>query len=76
MSSRSSLAALEERLQLLEMEAAVQRASIAAAVASLSERRTLVWGATAARLGMRLLAIPRVRWLIFGSVLAKLQRRR
>jgi hypothetical protein len=35
-----------------------------------------VWGATAARLGMRLLAIPRVRWLIFGSVLAKLQRRR
>jgi hypothetical protein len=76
MSFRSSLATLEERLQLLEMEAAVQRASIAAGVASLSERRTLVWGATAAQLGMRLLAIPRVRWLIFGSVLAKLRRGR
>jgi hypothetical protein len=76
MRRRSTLTALEERLQLLEMEAAVQRASIAASVASLSERRSLVWGATAARFGMRLLAIPRVRWLIFGSVLAKLRRGR
>jgi hypothetical protein len=76
MSYKASLGALEERLQLLEMEAAVQRASIAAAVASVTERRSLVWGATAARLGMRLLAVPRVRWLILGSVLAKLRRRR
>ncbi len=76
MSYRASLAALEERLQLLEMEAAVQRASIAAAVATLNERRGLVWGATAARFGMRLLAIARLRWLIFGSVLAKLRRGR
>jgi uncharacterized coiled-coil protein SlyX len=76
MSHKASLAAFEERLQLLEMEAAMQRASIAAAAASLRERRSLVWGATAARLGMRLLAVPRVRWLIFGSVLAKLRRRR
>jgi hypothetical protein len=71
----SALAALEQRLQLLEMEAAVQRASIAVAVASVGERRSLVWGTTAARFGMRLLAIPRVRWLIFGTVLAKLRRR-
>jgi hypothetical protein len=76
MRRKSPLAVLEDRLQLLEMEAAVQRASIAAAVASITERPSLVWGATAARLGMRLLAIPRVRWLIFGSVLAKLRRRR
>ena len=30
----------------------------------------------AARMGLRLLAVPRVRWLIFGSVLAKLRRQR
>jgi hypothetical protein len=73
---KHSLNAIEERLRLLEMEAAVQRASLAASVSVLAERRTLVWGATAARLGLRLLAIPRVRWLIFASVLAKLRRKR
>jgi hypothetical protein len=73
---KHTLRALEERLQLLEMEAAVQRASLAASVSALAERRTLVWGAAAARVGVRLLAVPRVRWLIFGSVLAKLRRRR
>jgi uncharacterized coiled-coil protein SlyX len=71
-----ALQAIEERLELLEMEAAVQRASIAASFAALGERRSLVWGATAAKLGLRLLAVPRVRWLIFGSVIAKLRRGR
>jgi uncharacterized coiled-coil protein SlyX len=71
-----ALQAIDDRLQLLEMEAAVQRASIAASFAALTERRSLVWGAAAARFGLRLLAVPRVRWLIFGSVLAKLRRKR
>lgn len=76
MKRKHSRHAIDERLQLLEMEAAVQRASLAASMSALSERRTLVWGAAAARLGLRLLAVPRVRWLIFGSVLAKLRRKR
>lgn len=71
-----ALQAIEERLQLLEMEAAVQRASVAASFTALSERRSVVWGTMAAKLGLRLLAVPRVRWLIFGSVLAKLRRQR
>ena len=76
MKRKSSLMAFDQRLQLLEMEAAMQRASLAASITALAERRTLAWGATAARMGLRLLAVPRVHWLIFGSVLAKLRRKR
>lgn len=76
MKRRQKLQAFEQRLQLLEMEAAVQRASLAASASAIAERRSLVWGTAAARFGLRLLAVPRVRWLILGSVLAKLRRKR
>jgi hypothetical protein len=66
---------LEQRLRLLEAEAGVQRAGLAATLASLEKRRALAWGGKAATLGFRLLATPRVRWLIAANVLARLKRK-
>ena len=65
----------EERLKLLEAEADLQRASLAATFSSWEKRRALAWGGTLATWGLRALATPRVRWLIAASVLSRLKRR-
>lgn len=65
-----------ERLQLLEMEAALQRASLAATLAKLEKRRALAWGGQAASWGARLLATPRVRWLLAAGLFSRLKRKR
>lgn len=64
-----------ERLQLLEMEAGLQRAALAATFESWERRRALAWGGQAATWGLRILSNPRVRWLIAASVLSRLKRR-
>jgi hypothetical protein len=66
----------EERLRLLEMEASLQRASLAVTLANLQQRRALAWGGKAASWGWRLLATPRVRWLIAANLLTRLKRKR
>ena len=65
----------ERRLLLLEAEAGVQRAALAATFASLEKRRALEWGGKAATWAYRLLATPRVRWLVAASVLSRLKRK-
>lgn len=75
MNARQAEALALERLQLLEVEAAVQRAALAATFVELQERGALAWGGRLAGWGFKLLAIPRVRWLITASVLSRLRRR-
>jgi hypothetical protein len=65
----------ERRLRLLETEAGVQRAALAATFASLEKRRALEWGGKAATWAYRLLATPQVRWLLAANVLSRLKRK-
>ena len=65
----------EERLKLLEMEANLQRASLAATLENLQKRRALAWGGKAATWGFRLLATPQVRWLLATNILTRLKRK-
>jgi hypothetical protein len=58
------------------MEAALQRVELAATFAQWERRKHLVRGTTLAGWGFRLLAQPRIRWLIATSLLARLRRRR
>lgn len=67
---------LEERMRLLEVEAGVQRAALTATFAKWQERRLLAVGSTIATWGWKLMSIPRVRWLVAATVLAKLKKRR
>jgi hypothetical protein len=76
MSLRTAQRLATERLQLLEMEAGLQRAALAATFASLEKRRALAWGGKVATWGFRLLATRNVRWLIAANVLSRLRRRR
>ena len=75
MKGRSSAAVLEERERLLQIEAGLQRATLAATFAKWQERRLLAVGSTLASWSWRLLAVPRIRWLVAGSVLAKFRGR-
>jgi hypothetical protein len=65
----------EQRLRLLEVEAGIQRAELAATLAGLEKRRALAWGGKVASWSWRVLSTPRVRWLIAANVLARLKRR-
>jgi hypothetical protein len=65
----------EQRLRLLEVEAGVQRADLAATLAGLEKRRALAWGGKVATWGVRLFSQPRARWMIAASVLARLKRK-
>jgi hypothetical protein len=61
---RRRSAVIEQRLQVLEMEAAVQRTTLAATIAEWEERRTLTWVVGAAKIAGGLLAGPTARWLL------------
>jgi hypothetical protein len=75
MSGREAERLAEERMQLLEMEATLQRAALAATFDQLGHRRALAWGGTVARWGFRVLAQPRLRWMIAANILSRLTRR-
>lgn len=75
MSLRAAERLAEERLQLLEIEAGVQRAALNATFASWEKRRALAWGGQVASWGWRALSSPRVRWLIAANVMSRLRRR-
>jgi len=75
MSFRETERLAEERLKLLEMEASLQRAALAATFATWQKRRTLEWGGKVATWGFRLLATPKIRWLIATGIMSKLRRR-
>ena len=68
--------AIERRLQLLELEAQLQRATLAATFAEWQDRRSLVWLTGAGRIALRMFATPRVRWLVLTTILRRLRRKR
>lgn len=76
MSLRHAERAAEERLQLLELEASVQRSELADTFVQWEKRKALAWGARIAGWGFRLFAQPRIRWLIATTVLSRLRRHR
>jgi len=76
MSDRQSTL-LAERRQLLEIEAQIQRATLAASLATLEERRSLAWGATLASTALKAFGgAPRLKWIVAASILNKFRNRR
>jgi hypothetical protein len=67
---------IARRRELLELEAQLQRVTLAATLAEWEDRRSLAWLAGAGRIGLRLLATPRVRWFVLAAVLRRLRRKR
>jgi len=66
---------IARRQELLELEAEVQRAALAATFARLEQRRAISWAAAAGRTLLRVLTMPRVRWLLVAAVLRRLRRK-
>jgi hypothetical protein len=66
---------IEQRLQALEMEAAVQRATLAATLEQWQQRRTLTWVMEAARMAGGVLSGPTGRYLLTALVMRLLGRR-
>ena len=75
--SRADRAAqLAQRRRLLELEANLQRATLAATFETWRKRRALAWGTALGAAGVGLLRVPRLRWLLFASVAARLKKHR
>jgi hypothetical protein len=64
-----------ERMRLLEIEARLQRAELAATFDKWEKRKTLAWGRTLATWGFRMFARPRIRWLIATTLLSRMRGR-
>lgn len=67
---------LEERARLLAMEADLQRATLAATFRKWQDRKLLAVGSTVATWAWKLLAVPKIRWLVVATVLSRLRGRR
>ncbi len=65
---------IARRQELLELEAEVQRAALAARLARWERRRVLGWAADASRILFRALAHPRLRWLLVAAAMRGLRR--
>jgi hypothetical protein len=76
MKPRDKARLLDGRMQLLEVEAGLQRAALSATFAKWQERRLLAVGSTVATWGWRLLSVPKIRWMVAAAVLAKFRKRR
>jgi hypothetical protein len=61
---RSRASVITQRLQMLEMEAAVQRTTLAATFAQWEQRRTLNFVVGAAKIAGGLLAGPTAKWVL------------
>jgi len=59
---------IERRLQLLELEAELQRATLAATIAQWEQKRLLNWASGAGRIALRALSSPRIRWLLLAAL--------
>jgi hypothetical protein len=66
---------IEQRLQVLEMEAAVQRTTLAATLGQWQQRRTLTWVIDAAKMAGNVLAGPTARYVITALVMRLLRGR-
>jgi len=74
-SSKAAARAIEERERLLVLEAGLQRAALAASFAKWEDKKLLAIGSTLITWGWKLLAVPRVRWLVAAALLSKLRKR-
>jgi hypothetical protein len=72
--SRSTM--ITQRLQVLEMEAAVQRATLAATFAQWEQRRALNFVVGAAKIAGGILAGPSARWLLTALLMRVIRGRR
>jgi hypothetical protein len=67
--------AIAQRLQVLEMEAAVQRATLAATFAQWEQRRTLNFVVGAAKIAGGMLVGPTAKWLLTALLMRVLRGR-
>ncbi len=75
MSGRERARRIARRQELLELEAEVQRAELAATFARWEQRRPLAWAVGAGWTLLQALKSPRVRWLAAAAVLRAFKRR-
>jgi hypothetical protein len=73
-SLRSRSSVIAQRLQVLEMEAAVQRTTLAATFAQWEQRRTLNFVVGAAKIAGGLLAGPTAKWLLTALLMRVIRR--
>jgi hypothetical protein len=73
--SRQRAAELARRRELLELQAHVQRVTLAATLAEWEKKRALEWLGQLARLGVKVFSTPRMRWLMLAAVLRRLRRK-
>jgi hypothetical protein len=66
---------IAQRLQVLEMEAAIQRTTLAATFAEWDQRRTLTWVIGAAKVAGGLLGSPTAKWLLTALVMRVIRSR-
>jgi hypothetical protein len=62
-------AVIAQRLKVLEMEAAVQRTTLAATLAEWEQRRTMTWVMEAAKFAGGILKTPTARWILTALVM-------
>jgi hypothetical protein len=74
-SLRSRSTVITQRLQVLEMEAAVQRATLAATFAQWEQHRTLNFVVGAAKIAGGLLLGPTAKWLLTALLMRVLRGR-
>lgn len=60
---------------MLELEAEVQRVSLAATFARWEQRRALGWMVEGLQTLLRTLKSPRMRWILFATAMRALKRR-
>jgi hypothetical protein len=66
---------IEQRLQVLEMEAAVQRTTLAATLGQWQQRRTLTWVMDAAKMAGGVLAGPTAKYLLTALLMRLIRSR-
>jgi hypothetical protein len=66
---------IEQRLQVLEMEAAVQRTTLAATLGQWQQRRTLTWVMDAAKMAGGVLAGPTAKYLVTALLMRLIRSR-
>jgi len=69
-------AAIHRRAALLELEAELQRATLAATLKQWEQKKMLAYATSAGTLAMTLLRVPKIRWLLVGSLLARIRKKK
>jgi len=65
---------IAQRRKLLELEAQIQRATLASTLRTWEHSRALSWAAGAGSMALRLFAAPKLKWMLAAGLLSKLRR--